>query len=68
MTMRAMRLERPGDELALVELPIPTPGPGQVRVRVHACGVSRTATCRTSGGPSSPDTRSWEASTAAARV
>ena len=42
MTMRAMRLERPGLDLAQVELPVPTPGPGQVRVRVHACGVCRT--------------------------
>ncbi|HEY1247184.1 MAG TPA: zinc-dependent alcohol dehydrogenase family protein [Hyphomicrobiaceae bacterium] len=40
--MRAMILERPGEPLRSVELPMPAPGPGQVRVRVAACGVCRT--------------------------
>jgi propanol-preferring alcohol dehydrogenase len=40
--MRAMILERPGELLRPVELPVPTPGPGQVRVKVAACGVCRT--------------------------
>jgi propanol-preferring alcohol dehydrogenase len=40
--MRAMILERPGEPLRAVELPVPTPGPGQVRVKVAACGVCRT--------------------------
>jgi propanol-preferring alcohol dehydrogenase len=40
--MRAMVLERPGEPLRLVELPMPTPGEGQVRVKVAACGVCRT--------------------------
>jgi propanol-preferring alcohol dehydrogenase len=37
-----MQLARPGEALALVELPLPEPGPGQVRIRVAACGVCRT--------------------------
>ena len=40
--MRAMVLERPGQPLRLVDLPVPTPGTGQVLLRVHACGVCRT--------------------------
>ena len=40
--MRAMVLERPGQPLALRELPQPDPGPGQVLVQVAACGVCRT--------------------------
>jgi propanol-preferring alcohol dehydrogenase len=40
--MRAMILERPGEPLRSVELPMPAPGPRQVRVRVAACGVCRT--------------------------
>ncbi len=37
-----MRLNRPGEPLEAVDLPVPEPGPGQVLVRVHACGVCRT--------------------------
>ena len=40
--MRAMILERPGQELRAAELPDPAPSPGAVRVRVRACGVCRT--------------------------
>jgi len=41
-TMRAVVLERPGDEVRLVEVPVPRPTAGQVRIRVSACGVCRT--------------------------
>jgi alcohol dehydrogenase, propanol-preferring len=40
--MRAMVLERPGEELILKDLPEPGPEPGEVLVRVLACGVCRT--------------------------
>lgn len=40
--MKAMVLEKVGQPLRLVELPIPRPGPGQVLLRVRACGVCRT--------------------------
>jgi alcohol dehydrogenase, propanol-preferring len=40
--MRAMVLERPGEPLALRELPLPVPGPGEVRIDVEACAVCRT--------------------------
>jgi len=40
--MRAMVLERPGEELILKDLPEPQPGPGELLVRVLACGVCRT--------------------------
>jgi alcohol dehydrogenase, propanol-preferring len=40
--MRAMVLERPGEPLRLMDIPVPQAGPGQVLLRVHACGVCRT--------------------------
>lgn len=40
--MRAAVLHRPGERLALEELPRPTPGPGEVVLQVLACGVCRT--------------------------
>lgn len=40
--MKAMVLERPGEPLRLVDVPLPSPGPGQILVRVAACGVCRT--------------------------
>ncbi len=40
--MKAMVLEKAGQPLRLMELPIPRPGPGQVLLRVRACGVCRT--------------------------
>ncbi len=40
--MRAMIFEKPGQPLALRDVPTPTPGPGQVLVRVSACAVCRT--------------------------
>jgi propanol-preferring alcohol dehydrogenase len=40
--MRAMILERQGEPLRPVELPMPVPGRGRVRVKVAACGVCRT--------------------------
>ncbi len=40
--MRAMVVERYGEPLRMVELPMPSPGPGQVLIRVLACGVCRS--------------------------
>ena len=40
--MKAMVLERPGEPLRLVDVPLPSPEPGQLLVRVEACGVCRT--------------------------
>ncbi|MCF8197512.1 MAG: zinc-dependent alcohol dehydrogenase family protein [Sulfuritalea sp.] len=41
-TMRAMILDRPGEALRGVELPVPTPGSGTLLIKVEACGVCRT--------------------------
>jgi propanol-preferring alcohol dehydrogenase len=41
-TMRAMVLEKPGQPLKWMEVPVPQPGPEQVLLRVHTCGVCRT--------------------------
>jgi propanol-preferring alcohol dehydrogenase len=41
-TMRAMVLEKPGQPLKWLEVPVPQPGPEQVLMRVHTCGVCRT--------------------------
>ncbi len=41
-TMRAMVLEKAGNPLQSLEVPVPHPGPEQVLIRVHACGVCRT--------------------------
>ncbi|CAH1748935.1 protein of unknown function [Thauera humireducens] len=41
-SMRAMVLERPGEALKAVDLPLPVPQPGQILLRVEACGVCRT--------------------------
>jgi propanol-preferring alcohol dehydrogenase len=40
--MRAMVLERPGEQLQLRQVPIRQPQAGQVLVKVHACGVCHT--------------------------
>jgi propanol-preferring alcohol dehydrogenase len=40
--MKAMVLERPGEQLQLLDVPVPVPGQGQVLVKVAACGVCRT--------------------------
>ena len=40
--MRAMVLDRPGEALRHVSLPVPSPGPGEALLRVEACGVCRT--------------------------
>src|SRR5438105_5057175 len=40
--MRAMVLARPGQALALRELPERHAGPGEIRLRIAACGVCRT--------------------------
>jgi propanol-preferring alcohol dehydrogenase len=40
--MHAMILEKAGEPLRLVELPMPVPSADQVLLRVHACGVCRT--------------------------
>jgi propanol-preferring alcohol dehydrogenase len=41
-TMQAMVLEKPGQPLKWLEVPVPQPGPEQVLMRVHTCGVCRT--------------------------
>jgi propanol-preferring alcohol dehydrogenase len=41
-TMRAMMLERAGEVLRPVDLPIPSAGAGQILICVEACGVCRT--------------------------
>lgn len=40
--MRAMQLDRPGEELHPVERALPEPGPGELLVEIAACGVCRT--------------------------
>ncbi|WP_088536785.1 zinc-dependent alcohol dehydrogenase family protein [Geobacter sp. DSM 9736] len=40
--MRAMVLERAGEPLRLMELPVPQPREGEILIRVHACGLCRT--------------------------
>ncbi|HLT02013.1 MAG TPA: alcohol dehydrogenase catalytic domain-containing protein, partial [Geminicoccaceae bacterium] len=40
--MKAMVLERPGEQLRLMELPMPEPAAGQILVKVRACAVCRT--------------------------
>ena len=40
--MKAMILEKPGEPLRMVELPVPHPRSDQVLVKVSACGVCRT--------------------------
>ncbi len=40
--MRAMVLERPGERLHWLEIPVPKPAAGQLLLRVRACGVCRT--------------------------
>jgi propanol-preferring alcohol dehydrogenase len=40
--MKAMVLERTGQPLRLLDLPIPRPGAGQILIQVKACGVCRT--------------------------
>jgi len=42
MTMRAIVMQRPGEPLQLLEVPVPEPAEGQVLLRVSACGVCRT--------------------------
>ena len=41
-SMRAMILDRPGEPLRAVVLPVPRPGAGEVLIEVEACGVCRT--------------------------
>ena len=40
--MHAMVLERPGEQLKALKLPIPLPGAGEVLIKVQACGICRT--------------------------
>ncbi len=40
--MHAMLLEKIGDKLKYVELPIPTASPNEILIKVHACGICRT--------------------------
>jgi propanol-preferring alcohol dehydrogenase len=41
-TMKAMVLERVGEPLRLLDLPVPRPGIGQILIKVKACGICRT--------------------------
>jgi propanol-preferring alcohol dehydrogenase len=41
-TMHAMVLQRPGQPLQYLDVPVPRPGPDQLLIRVRACGVCRT--------------------------
>ena len=41
-TMIAMVLERQGEKLKPMEMPVPTPGPEQILIKIEACGVCRT--------------------------
>jgi alcohol dehydrogenase, propanol-preferring len=41
-TMRAMVLERPGQDLVPAERPAPAPSPREILIEVTACGVCRT--------------------------
>lgn len=40
--MHAMVLERPGEKLRAMKLPIPLPGPKELLLKVQACGICRT--------------------------
>ena len=40
--MHAMVLERPGERLKALKLPIPLPGSGEILLKVQACGICRT--------------------------
>ena len=40
--MKAMVLERVGQPLRLLDVPIPQPGAGQILIKVKACGICRT--------------------------
>ncbi|HEY5523145.1 MAG TPA: zinc-dependent alcohol dehydrogenase family protein [Desulfuromonadaceae bacterium] len=40
--MHAMVLERPGEQLKAMKLPIPTAGAGELLLKVQACGTCRT--------------------------
>jgi len=40
--MRAARIDRFGEPLELVEVPVPEPGPGEVLLRVRAAGICAT--------------------------
>jgi propanol-preferring alcohol dehydrogenase len=40
--MKAMILEKIGNPIRLLEVPIPDPLPGQALIRIHACAVCRT--------------------------
>lgn len=40
--MRGMVLEKPGEALRQVDMPLRNPGPGEVRIKVAVCAVCRT--------------------------
>ena len=40
--MHSMVLERPGEKLKMMKLPIPVPGAGELLIKVQACGICRT--------------------------
>ena len=40
--MRAMVLEKTGEPLKHLIVPVPKPNPDQILIKIHACGVCRT--------------------------
>jgi propanol-preferring alcohol dehydrogenase len=57
--MRAARLEHPGDEIRIVDVPKPTPGKGQVVIKVAAVGVCHSDLSIQKQAPGMPPAHSF---------